>query len=408
MLYVGKATSLRDRVRSYFSRDLADARSPLIVKMIEEATAVDFVEAGSVLEALILEARLIKKHKPPYNTEGKDDKTWNHVVITDEDYPRVFTMREKNLQPTRLRQGFGGQATYNLQASYGPFTNTGQLKEALKIIRKIFPFRGEKDLVEPKQHRSLLNRELGLVPDFTKISKEEYVRTIRHLKLFFEGKKKQLLQHLEREMKAHAKKLEFEKAEVVKRQLFALKHIHDVSLIKPETYNLQPTTLPRIEAYDVAHISGTARVGVMTVVENSESAKGWYRKFKIQNPKGGDTGALQEILRRRFGHEEWSLPKLIVVDGGKAQLNAAEVVLREFGYEIPIVAVVKNERHRPRQILGALAHARTHEHAILLANSEAHRCALSYHQSLREKVGSDDRKRSRLEKRTLRGKMHGE
>jgi excinuclease ABC subunit C len=378
ILYIGKATSLRDRVRSYFSADIAETRGPLIVKMLAEATGVDYEETDSVLEALILEAVLIKKHQPLYNVKEKDNKSFNYVVITKEEYPRVFTLRERELELA--------PSAYNLAAIYGPFPHGAQLKEALRIVRKIFPFRGEKDAVEPKKkRRSALNQELGLAPDFERVTKQEYAKTIRHIKLFFEGKKKRLLGTLEREMNVAAKKKEFERAAELRRQLFALQHIRDVSLIREDPYStvLQNSRI-RIEAYDVAHTAGTEMVGVMTVVENGEPNKNEYRKFKLSG-KGGDTGALKEILSRRFGHAEWHLPRLVVVDGGKAQQNTALRVLDDFGYQIPVVAVTKNERHRPERILGAHTIVKKNERDILLANSEAHRFAVSYHRHKRRK-----------------------
>lgn len=377
ILYIGKATSLKDRVRSYFSSDIAASRGPLITKMLEEATTVEYETTDSVLEALILEAALIRKYQPPYNTREKDDKSYNYVVITKEDYPRVFTVRARELQTVWDPDDI----TY----TFGPFPHGGQLKEALRIIRKIFPFRGEKDALEPrKKRRSLLPQELGLVPDFSTLEKKEYAKTIRHIKLFFEGKKKQLLTTLEREMKHYAREKEFERAEEMKRQIFALEHIRDVSLIK-EDARVGKADI-RIESYDVAHTSGVERVGVMTVVADGRPAKGEYRKFKIRNEKGGDTGALKEILERRFEHTEWPLPKLIVVDGGKAQFSTAERVLQAFDYQIPIVAVTKNERHQPKRILGRHKVIQKYEQDILIANSEAHRFAVNYHRHKRRRL----------------------
>ncbi|MCI0619471.1 UvrB/UvrC motif-containing protein [Candidatus Wolfebacteria bacterium] len=418
ILYIGKATSLRDRVRGYFSADIAEVRGPLIVKMLAEATGVSYEQTDSVLEALILEAALIKKHQPLYNVKEKDDKSFNYVVITDEPYPRVFTLRGRELKLRRfnpdastklkagtptLRRGYVVITTedyprvftlrerelpttnYKLLARYGPFPHGAQLKDALRIVRKIFPFRGEKDAVEPKKkRRSALNQELGIAPDFARVTKREYARTVRHVKLFFEGKKRRLLGTLEREMKAHARKKEFEKAAEARRQLFALEHIRDVSLIKGARPERESQGF-RVEGYDVAHTAGVETVGVMVVVEDGEPNKNEYRKFKLSG-KGGDTGGLKEILERRLRHDEWTLPKLIVVDGGKAQLGVAERALKEFGYQIPVVAVTKNERHRPERILGANKLVRKHERDILVTNSEAHRFAVGFHRKRRGRV----------------------
>jgi len=374
ILYIGKATSLKDRVRSYFSGDIAESRGARIVKMLEEAQSVSWQETDSVLEALILEAALIKKHQPPYNAREKSDKSFLFVGITDEDFPRVITIRERNLQTTNDK----------LLATFGPFPHASQLKEALKIVRKIFPFRGEKDPVSrEKKGKSYLNRELGLVPDFNVLGKRGYARTIKNIILFFEGKKGALVKKLEREMKSAAHKHEFEEAEHIKRQIFALNHIRDVSLIKNPRQSASIREL-RVEAYDVAHIAGTNRVGVMTVVECGEAQRSEYRTFNIKTVRSGDTDALREILERRLAHSEWQMPNIIVVDGGVAQERVAHSVLKSAGVTIPVVAVTKNAAHRPQAVRGPRALVRAHEADILLANSEAHRFSLAKHRRKRK------------------------
>ncbi len=371
ILYIGKATSLRDRVRSYFSPDISETRGARIVKMLSEATKVSCEQTDSVLEALILESALIKKHQPHYNAIEKDDKSFSYVVITKEEYPRVFTVRQRELLT-------GGTSLY--KKIFGPFTQGGQLKEALKLVRKIFPFRGKNDApLTDEKRKSRLYQEIGLAPDVSVIGKKEYARTVRHVVLFFEGRKKELLRALGRDMKTAAKEKRFECAAELKRELFALRHINDVALLKSEIRN--PKSEKRIEAYDVAHIGETNRVAVMAVVENGEPNRKEYRTFNIKRAGAGDTAALREILERRFSHLEWPLPKLIAVDGGAAQKNAAQKVLAEFGYQIPVVAVTKNERHRPERIVGNREQITGNENVILLANAEAHRFAVSRHRA---------------------------
>ena len=127
-------------------------------------------------------------------------------------------------------------------------------------------------------------------------------------------------------------------------------------------------------------------VGVMTVVEGGTPRVSEYRKFKIRSvSRSNDTAALQEILSRRFGHDEWTSPRLIVVDGGAAQLNAAQKILKTYGIGIPIVSVVKDERHRPRNILGERVSREGREKDILLANAEAHRFAIRYHRDIQRR-----------------------
>ncbi|MEK7135154.1 MAG: GIY-YIG nuclease family protein [Patescibacteria group bacterium] len=360
LLYVGKATSLKDRVKSYFSRDILLTRGPKIVKMLEDAERVEFMQTDSVLEALILEANQIKKHQPPANTKDKDDKSYYYVTLTEEEFPKVTITR--------------GSGTY------GPFPHSTELKEGLKIVRKIFPFRDDKCKLGGKP---CFNAQLGLCPGPCAgwITKTEYRKVIRNFSLFFEGKKEKVILNLEKEMKALAKAQEFESAEKVKRKIFALDHIQDIALIKQDlTSNLQTSNF-RIEAYDIAHISGTNVVGVMTVVENGEANKSQYRKFKIKIDKNDDVKNLQEILIRRFNHPEWRMPNLIVVDGGSAQLNVAQKLT-----DIPIVAVTKDDKHKAKQIIPkSNILNQESERAVLLANSEAHRFAINYHRKLRSK-----------------------
>ena len=160
VLYIGKAASLRDRVRSYFVKDIAEVRSPLIAKIVEEAKSIDFRKTDSVLEALILEANLIHNYKPKGNTDSKDDKTWNYVVITKEDFPRVLLVRGKELESASEksrssasgRRGNASERNFSSAYTFGPFPHGGQLKEALRIIRKIFPYR---DTCEPNSRQAM-------------------------------------------------------------------------------------------------------------------------------------------------------------------------------------------------------------------------------------------------------------
>ncbi len=376
ILYVGKATSLKERVKSYFSRDILLTRGPRILKMIAEAEKVEFIQTDSVLEALILEANEIKKHQPYYNAREKDDKSYNYVLVTKEDFPRIIIERGKNLSTLDIK----------VWKTFGPFPHAGELREALKIVRRIFPFRDAKCKITDKL-RPCFNAQIGLCPGPCGgwISKEEYRKIIKNFTLFFEGKKEMLIKSLENEMKLLAKHEKFEEAEKVKRQLFSLDHIQDIALIKRDIESQQNKDGEtfRIESYDIAHISGTNVVGVMTVVEDGEVNKSQYRKFKIKADKNDDIKNLKEVLNRRLNHPEWRLPDLIVIDGGLGQLNAARAVLQEKGLDIKVVSVVKNEKHKAREILNL--DDKTFEKSIILANSEAHRFAINYHRLLRSK-----------------------
>ena len=397
ILYIGKATSLKDRVKSYFGKDLIGTRGPILVDMVFQASKIDYQTTDSVLEAIILEANLIKKHQPKYNTKEKSDKSFNFVCITKEGLPKVVIVRGKNLNPSFY------------SGIYGPYTSPTQLREAVKIIRRIFPFLDEKS----KNYMEFY-KQINLVPDLD--DRKMYLQNIRNIKLFFAGKKPQIFENLKKEMKEYAKNNEFEKAGEIKRQIFALQHINDIALLKTNSFadnkifdpapffgrikgdKVGPSdtkisssaSLFRIEAYDIAHMGGKNMVGVMTVVEDGlpaqagEVVKSEYKKFKIRTQTdANDTGALKEVLERRLAHTEWPYPSLIVVDGGMAQINVAKAVLKQINQEISVVSVLKDERHKPKEIMGDQEFAVKYKREILLANSEAHRFAIAYHKKMR-------------------------
>ncbi len=378
ILYIGKATSLRDRVRSYFSQDIMEARGPKIVKMLELADDVRYEETDSVLEALILESRLIKKHQPEYNTREKDNKSYNYIVITKESFPRVFTLRQREIEKSPEMVD-----AIPIDEIFGPFPNGMTLREALRILRKIFPFRDRKSKQSANEY---FYRLLGLSPDVTTDDAlEAYGRNIQHLKQFLKGEKKSLLKNMEKTMHQLAKDERFEEAAKIRNQLFALQHIRDVALIKDDLQEKKGKVI-RIEAYDIAHIAGTSTVGVMTVLTDGEVDKAQYRKFRIASERfGSDTHALRELITRRLAHPEWRLPNIMVADGGQAQKRVIEEALREYGYQIPVVSVKKDEKHRPKEVLGQRKIVAEHHDDILLANHEAHRFGIRYHQLLRGK-----------------------
>ncbi len=388
IFYIGKATSLRDRVKSYFSRDLIYARGPLVTQMIETAVDIEWVETDSVLEALILESKLIRQHLPPFNSKEKDDKSYHYIVVTKETYPRILLVRGKNL----TEEFPASKRMYVI----GPFPHGSQLKEGLRIVRKIFPFRDicvpyQETLKIGKTPRACFNRQIGLCPGVCtgEISKEEYRSRIKNLVGFFDARKIDVIKNLTKEMKQYAKAREFEKAQENKRTIFALEHIQDISLIKedPSTSLKERKNVFRIEAYDIAHISGKEMVGVMTVVENGVVKKSDYRKFKIKTVEGAnDAASLFEVLHRRFNHPEWSFPNLIVVDGNIIQRNTAERVLKEKEVgSIAVVSVVKNDRHKPERLEGEVTLLTEHKKSILLSNAEAHRFAIRFHRYIRRK-----------------------
>lgn len=384
VLYVGKATSLRDRVRSYFDDDLIATRGPRIVDMVTKAEGVMHETTPTVLEALVREAALIREYRPRANAEGKDDKTFLYAVITDEEVPRVLAIRGKDID-FKKKIAAGQKA----KAIHGPFPSGYQLREALRLIRRIFPFYDfEKPVGELGKHGKAkleFNRQIGQYP--RDMDRKEYLRSIRNVSLFLSGRVKTLRAIMERDMRQAAKDERFEDAAIIRGQLFALDHVQDVSLIKEDRHERDDS--PRIEAYDTAHISGTNAIGVMIVVESGIPSKKEYRTFRIRGFGGkslnDDIASLKEILSRRFSHPEWPYPKVIVVDGGKTHKKAAETALQEMGLKIPVIAVVKDEKHRPREILGSLR-AGIKDADTVLANSEAHRFAIARHRWARRQA----------------------
>lgn len=427
ILYIGKATSLRDRVRSYFNDDLIKTRGRLLVDMVTHADTILYEQTDSVLEAFIQESTLIKKHQPRYNTKEKDNKSFNYVVITKEDFPRILVMRgrdlEKSIDPHTLQSEEGVKMlTYTYTDIFGPYPFGAELREAMKLIRRIFPYRdtctpytgssyiaGKIDADgahiigrEVGKGKQCFNRSIGLCPGVCtgEISKKEYAHNIKNIRLFFKGKKQALQTALTQQMKAYAQVHEFEKAGEVKRTLYALTHIQDISMIKKTSSSVVAEKTAggfRIEAYDIAHLSGKDMVGVMVVMEGGEYAKNQYKKFTIRSVKqSDDTGALREMLTRRLRHTEWPLPQLFVIDGGKAQINAVENVLTEHNIKgVGLVSVVKDDTHKAREFLYSEAYpapattsngpdmAFFDNGDIVSVNQECHRFAIAFHKKRR-------------------------
>jgi len=365
LLYVGKAGNLRRRVSSYFLRP-HDYR---IQKLASEIRKIEHKKTDTAIEALILEAKLIKRYQPPYNIREKDDSSFLFVEIVDELFPRVLLVRGKD-KPKGKR--------------YGPFTSSSQAREALKIIRRIFPFSTHE--TDKLLRRPCFDYQLGLCPGtcIGNFSRVEYLKNIKNLELFFEGKKKKIIQNLKKEMLSASKTTEYEKADKFKRQIFALQHIQDVALIGDEKVRETRDKMReiRIEGYDISNISGKSAVGSMIVFTNGEPDKNEYRKFKIKSVFGpDDTGMMKEVLIRRF-RNDWPKPDLILIDGGLGQVNAAREVLEKFKSRIPIVGLAKGPERKRNDIIGKIPPF-TDLKTLIRARDEAHRFAISYHKKVR-------------------------
>ena len=395
ILYIGKATILKDRVGSYFNNDLINTRGVKIQSMIENAKDIFFLKTSSVLEAIILEAKYIKEFQPFFNTKEKDDKSHSFVIFTKEEFPRILIIRGRDI------------INYKVLKSFGPFVSKIELLEIMKIIRKIFPFRDKCDLppkvVKGREFivanlKPCFNYQIGLCPGvcISKISEKEYQKNLDSIEKILNGENKKLIDSMEKDMKNFAKQKDFEKAKDIRDKIFSLNHLREISLIKNNNdFRLENKSLFRIEAYDVAHISGTSRVGVMVVLEDGELKKEEYKKFKLNEFVNNDLMGIQEILERRFAHKEWRFPNIIVIDGGKTHLKFAKNVIKNIlpkkdFQNIKVLSVVKDDKHKAREILFESAveklEKEKYNKLLILANSEAHRFALSYHKLLRNKI----------------------
>jgi excinuclease ABC subunit C len=366
ILYIGKATSLKDRVKSYFSSDLIKTRGMLLVDMVAQADNIKFQKTNSVLEALLLETELIKKNKPYYNTKEKDDKSYSYVQINEDEFPIVHIVRGKDLTDDQKKS----------DNYYGPFLSTTQLRSALKIVRKLFPYRDEKCFVG--KNKPCFNYAIELCPGtcVDGISKKDYKKQIEKIKLFLSGSTEKVLKILQNEMNTLAKNKEFEKAALIRNKIYALNHINDISLMNRE---LSENDI-RIEAYDIAHMSGKNIIGVMVVMVNGQFLKHEYKKFIIRGQENADDGkALFEVLSRRFKHDEWEKPNLIVTDGNKVQLGIAQRFFKD------AVSIVKDDKHRAREVLNRelLKEKNIKEDEVVKINAEAHRFAIKF---FREKL----------------------
>jgi excinuclease ABC subunit C len=398
ILYIGKATSIRKRALSYF-RD-RPILIPRLEKMLSQIAKVDFIQTSSEVEALLLESNLIKKQKPKYNVEWKDDKNFLYIKIEGikEKFPRVLSVRKPQDDKARY---------------FGPFTDASAVRKTLAFLRRVFPYRTCRKF--PKKPCLLYHIKRCPAPCIGAITKTDYQRIIKQVTLFLEGKQKRVLSQLKKEMERLAKEKKFEQAAKLRDRISALEHIKEVSVIREiereraendlwELVNFLQIYYPglylhpsfRIECFDVSNISGTAGCGSMVVFINGEKAADEYRRFAIKTVfRIDDVACMKEVLKRRFAHkDEWLLPDLIVLDGGKGQLKAAKETQREFRLSIPYLALAKKEEeiylpHFAKASRGKPLRLPKDSPALLLLQrirDEAHRFARAYHIKLRSKV----------------------
>jgi excinuclease ABC subunit C len=380
VIYIGKASSLRKRVASYFQRGDQPKEDLLQVKVAD----LEYIPTSSEAEALLWEASLIKEKQPRYNVSYRDDKSYPFLKITtNEKFPRIFIGRGKK----------EGNILY-----FGPYSNAGLLREALKTVRKIFPYRSCRNL--PKEACLYYSLELCPAPCLGKIGERDYKKRIHEICLFLEGKREELEKGLTQKMREKAQAQSFEEAAKIRDQINSLVQLKELRFGKEtllwELQNLLALSrLPRrIEAFDVSHIAGHEAVGAMVSFYQGIPDKNNYRRFRIKLVSGKDDFAMiREIVLRRYRrlkNENLDFPDLILIDGGKAHLEAAYSQLKKLGLKnLDVISLAKGEERiyilkrknplklsRDSRILQFLQRIR----------DEAHRFAITYHKKLRKKV----------------------
>ena len=338
IIYVGKAAVLKNRVRQYFQKSKKDTKTEALVAEIADT---DWIVVDTEMDALFLESEMIKRYMPKWNILLRDDKTVSYVRID---------MKSKVPYVSFTRTPVDDGARY-----IGPFYGKAAVEKAVRLLRHIFPY-----YTKPYTGRKTLDTDLGLTPgiEVGKSTASDYKRNLRKLISYLEGDKKKLLKELEKTMKDASSAGDFELAAEARDQLFGLKELKkkivfsdkeflDISSDQAllELQKLLGLSEPprRIEGYDISHQSGKDTVGSMVVFINGASARSEYRKFKVRSSKNDDLKSLREVLERRLKHKEWELPDLIIVDGGKTQVNALLPLLEP--YNIPIVGRDKSGDH---------------------------------------------------------------
>jgi excinuclease ABC subunit C len=440
VLYVGKAMRLKDRVRSYFAKDIAYTRNPGIQRMVNElAVTVECQPAPSELEALLLEARLIRQHKPKYNIRLKDDKSFVVIAINLADpFPPISIAREKELEDVLARRKRQRDDTRFKQKVdhveyYGPFTSAATVRQALKTIRSIWPFR-DCSPSKYKTYHSLghgcLFAALGVcdAPCVGGITKEEYRKNIDQIRAFLRGEKQQVMQLVQRQMDDAALAERYEEAARHRDRLYALEHFQHIVDTFRDTrganrhgYEYNPDTDIRLECYDISNNFGQFAVGALVTaivrdakvvpIHTKDEARqrfllerARYRKFKIRTVQGiSDTDMLREVLDRRFKRGKgktphWSLPDVVVIDGGKGQLTTARLARTAAELEDKLVlgSVAKGPTRRSVDLYGdewnrfPLISEDAWKMILELLREEAHRFAITYYRSLHRRALFED------------------
>ena len=419
-LYVGKAINLKNRVRSYFKKEFD--LGPKTALMVSKIKKIEHIVVESEIEALLLESDLIKRLKPKYNVQLKDDKAYKYISISKiKNQKSKTSLKVKAARPEDYAKILTTRKSEGRDVYFGPFPEGGTVNQVLRTLRRIFPFRDcseAKFKRYQKLGRPCLYGDLKLCPApcVGRISSEDYKKIIKQLKMFLSGKRKGLVRELEREMKKASKEKDFEKAAALRDRIRNLEYVtqsfrqaseyleHPDLLedkIQKELEGLKGIvgleSLERIEAYDISNISGKYAAGSLVTFINGEPSKRDYRRFKIKTvDQADDVGMIKETLRRRLARlvkqmdadSSFSeVPDLILIDGGKAQVSAANEVLKEYGLDIPVLGLAKRFEEVVKSDLPVVRLQKDSPalHLLQRIRDEAHRFAVSYHRKLRSK-----------------------
>lgn len=388
LLYVGKSVSIKKRVQSYFAnKDLG----PKTNKLIANIAKVEYIKVFSEFEALLLESELIRTNKPFYNIIAKDDKSPIYIKITKDEIPLVLTARKGNLSKKDYTRG--------------PFPSAKTTYSILKMVRHIFPYCTHK-----KDPKPCLYVHLGLCPDpYRSVeNKTKYLQNIVKIKKLLSGKSKFVLRDLVREMKGFSKTQQYEKAAVVKKQIENLEYL-TTTYHTPREFMEQPTLvddltlsrlkdfqkvlglkkLPkRIECYDISNISGTNATGSMVVMTNGRIDKSQYRRFKIKYKHTPDDFEMHREVAARRIKNDWPKPDVMIIDGGRGQLNAVLSIVNRYKFPTIVVSLAKRleEIYAPDKDLPiSLPKESPARQLAQQIRDEAHRFAITYHRNLRSK-----------------------
>lgn len=390
LIYVGKAINLKARISSYFSSQ-SSVHSSLwrpIEEMIHEVKDIKWKITDSAMEAILLEGMCIKKNQPKYNIRWRDDKSWNYLVITRDIYPRFLPMRAHELDKMDKKE---------FKHIFGPYPELNT-KATLTLLRRIFNWSNCKP---PNiKIKPCFYYHLGQCPGICtgEMRPKEYrLKVINPLIMFLRGGKKQLIKNLEKSMIGAAKAENFEEARRLRDQIRSLKHIHDTALLNESFVrdifsNQGGNDNLRIEGYDISNLGAIGKAGSMVVFNKSGPRKSEYKRFMIRKVIGqSDVDCLAEVLERRFNHPEWPYPDLILVDGGKPQVNRALRVLGEVKLKIPLVGLAKGAGRKKNEIILGVRKSvwikwiYAHLKLLISIRDEAHRFARSYYRYMHRK-----------------------